>query len=128
MTCVKSREADLYGQLSKQKFLGRALAKESQLVSADSLEMLEAFERQAHLGMKMKRQNSEKRYVLCVKNKGYRASLVVRKIYRVIADPAAIKRRLIRVVDESGEDYLYPKGYFVVIELPKAAEKACSLA
>lgn len=72
--------------------------------------------------------NSETRYVLCVKNEGYPASLEIRKIYRVIADPAAAKRGLVRIVDESGEDYLYPKDYFVSIALPKAAEKAFSFA
>lgn len=71
----------------------------------------------------MKRRNSEKRYVLCIRNKGYPASLEVRKIYRVITDPGAAKRGLVRVIDESGEDYLYPQDYFVSIGLPKAADK-----
>lgn len=61
--------------------------------------------------------------MLCVKNEGYPASLEVRKIYRVMVDPDATRRGLVRVVDESGEDYLYPKSYFIRITLPKAAEK-----
>jgi uncharacterized protein YnzC (UPF0291/DUF896 family) len=50
-----------------------------------------------------------RRYVLCIKNDGYPASLEVRKIYNPLPDPEANKHRLIRVIDESGEDYLYPR-------------------
>jgi hypothetical protein len=71
----------------------------------------------------MKARSPETRYVLCIKNEGYPASLEIRKIYQIIADPHAAKRGLVRVVDESGEDYLYPKEYFVSIAVPKAAEK-----
>jgi hypothetical protein len=66
--------------------------------------------------------------VVCVKNEGYPASLEVRKIYSVIPDRSAEKRGFLRIVDESGEDYLYPKGYFVAIELPNAAAKAFVIA
>ncbi|MBI5167742.1 MAG: hypothetical protein HY998_08440 [candidate division NC10 bacterium] len=76
----------------------------------------------------MRRRAVEKRYVVCVKNEGYRASLVARRIYRCLPDPEAGKRGLLRVVDESGEDYLYPEKLFVAIELPKAVGKAFSLA
>jgi hypothetical protein len=48
-------------------------------------------------------------YVICVNNDGYSASLEVRKIYRGVSDPSAERRGLIRVIDESGEDYLYRK-------------------
>jgi hypothetical protein len=58
------------------------------------------------------------RYVVCLGNRGYAASLVTRRLYRVIEDPAAARRGLVRVVDESGEDYLYPKRLFAAIELP----------
>lgn len=71
----------------------------------------------------MKGRKSEIRYVLCVKNEGYPASLEVRKVYQTIDSPAEHKHGLIRVIDESGEDYLYPQNYFVSIELPKAIEK-----
>jgi hypothetical protein len=61
---------------------------------------------------------------ICIKNDDYPASLDVRKVYRAIPDEAAAARGLVRIVDESGEDYLYPEGYFVPIELPHAAEQA----
>ena len=66
----------------------------------------------------------EPRFVICVKNKGYSAALELRKLYQVVADDPAAKLRQIRVIDESGEDYLYPQDYFVPIQLPQAAEKA----
>ena len=63
------------------------------------------------------------RFVVCVRNDDYAASLEVRKIYRALADESAAARHFVRVIDESGEDYLYPESYFVPIELPKAAVK-----
>ena len=63
-------------------------------------------------------------YLLCVRNRGYRASLEPRKIYRQIADAWAHGHKLVRIVDESGEDYLYPCNYFVSIPIPKAARAA----
>jgi hypothetical protein len=78
--------------------------------------------------MKMKNNSVEKRFVLCVKNKGYPASLVLRKVYQVLPDDKAAAHKLIRVIDESGEDYLYPAAFFVPIELPKVAEKKFALA
>ena len=76
----------------------------------------------------MTHRNSEPKFVVCVQNGDYPASLELRKIYRVIPDRAAGKHGLIRVVDESGEDYLYPVSYFVPIVLPKQTEKAVLLA
>jgi len=67
-------------------------------------------------------------YVLCVRNRGYRASLELRKVYRQIADAWAHRHGLIRIVDESGEDYLYPRPYFVSIPIPRAARAALRLA
>ena len=64
------------------------------------------------------------RYVLCVRNGTYRASLEPRKVYRVIEDPAADKSSLVRVIDESGEDYLFPSDLFVPIDLPATARPA----
>ena len=64
------------------------------------------------------------RFVICVRNKDYPASLGLRKVYRLLADERASKRHQARVVDESGEDYLYPDEYFVPIKLPQAAERA----
>lgn len=65
-------------------------------------------------------------FVICINNAGYPASLELRKIYQIAPDEQAGKRGLIRVIDESDEDYLYPEEYFVSIELPKAAAEAFS--
>jgi hypothetical protein len=64
----------------------------------------------------------EKQFAICVNNEDYPASLEVRKIYEVIPDEKAANHRLVRIVDESGEDYLYPEDYFVSIDIPQAAE------
>jgi len=64
------------------------------------------------------------RFALCVENKDYPASLERRKVYEVLADEHASKHGQIRVIDESGEDYLYPEEYFIPIKLPEAAERA----
>jgi hypothetical protein len=74
------------------------------------------------------RKKKEKHYVVCIENKGYSASLIIRRIYERIADTDASNQGLIRVIDESGEDYLYPDDYFSAIELPKSVEKAFSVA
>lgn len=63
-------------------------------------------------------------FVICVGNAGVPASLELRKVYRLIADPAAASQGLVRVIDESGEDYLYPDKFFVPIEVPRAAARA----
>jgi len=63
-------------------------------------------------------------FVLCLDNQGYPASLEPRKIYRVLGDPPSEARGFLRVIDESGEDYLYPARFFVPIELPEEAERA----
>ncbi|MFY9845519.1 MAG: hypothetical protein WA718_09495 [Terriglobales bacterium] len=67
---------------------------------------------------------SEPKFVVCVKNEGYEASLELRKLYQVLPDQAAAKLHQIRVIDESAEDYLYPENYFVVVQVPQSAEKA----
>ena len=67
----------------------------------------------------MARRNNKGHYVVCVSNRGYRASLVLRRIYRALPDPEAAKRSLVRVVDESGEDYVYPATMFVAIDVPR---------
>jgi hypothetical protein len=67
-------------------------------------------------------------YVVCVKNEDYPASLELRKIYSLIPDKTANKSGLLRVVDESGEDYLYPANHFVSIKLPRTLQKAVQLA
>lgn len=62
--------------------------------------------------------------VVCINNEDYPASLVLRKIYRCIPDADARSQQQVRVVDESGDDYLYPAELFVRISLPEKAEKA----
>ena len=75
----------------------------------------------------MEQKISKKAYVVCVKNEGYPASLELRKIYEVLKDSKADEYNHIRIVDESGEDYLYPADYFMAIELPHAVEEALTL-
>lgn len=65
---------------------------------------------------------------VCLKNEGYEVSLERRKIYLVIPDESASKHRMMRVVDESGEDYLYPEGFFAPIELPPPLRRAVQTA
>ena len=67
---------------------------------------------------------TEPQYAICVRNRAYAASLEVRKVYQTISDDSAAKLHQIRVIDESGEDYLYPEEYFVPVQLPQAAERA----
>ena len=62
-------------------------------------------------------------YVLCINNGGYPESLEVRKVYAVLPDERAAENDYIRVIDETGEDYLYPSKYFVRIQLPPEAAK-----
>ena len=65
-------------------------------------------------------------YVLCVKNNGYRVALELGKLYRCLGDRDAEQHWMRRVVDESGEDYLYPREWFVEVRLPTAAKRALS--
>ena len=66
----------------------------------------------------------EPQFVVCVKNRQCSASLELRKLYQILPDDNAAKHKQIRVIDESGEDYLYPEDYFVPVDLPHSAEKA----
>lgn len=61
-------------------------------------------------------------FVLCIKNTRCKASLELRKIYIALSDEQAEKRKMIRVIDESGEDYLHPADFFVPLDLPKRIE------
>ena len=67
---------------------------------------------------------SRPHFVVCMNNTEYPASLELYKIYRVLPDEDAAGDGDIRVIDESGEDYLYPAAYFVSIEVPKEVERA----
>jgi hypothetical protein len=62
-------------------------------------------------------------FALCVENKDC-DDLEKRKIYQVLPDDEADKEGYIRVIDESGEDYLYPRAYFIIVHLPRAAQEA----
>jgi hypothetical protein len=63
------------------------------------------------------------RFAICVRNKDYEASLELRKLYPVLEDEFGAKHGMIRVIDESGEDYLFPNEYFLAVSLPQAVEK-----
>src|SRR5215468_4797457 len=65
-----------------------------------------------------------KQLVVCIDNEGYAASLEKRKIYIALRDPAAEKHGLLRVIHESGDDYLYPKAFFRAIALPQAIRQS----
>ncbi|MFN8572045.1 MAG: hypothetical protein U0132_08315 [Gemmatimonadaceae bacterium] len=65
-----------------------------------------------------------RRLVLCLKNNGYEASLERRKIYAVLPDRTATLHKQLRVIDESGSDYLYPAELFAPIQLPTALRRA----
>jgi hypothetical protein len=65
-------------------------------------------------------------FVVCTSNEGYEASLEPRKLYELIDDPQARAVGMLRVIDESGEDYLFPEQLFVRITLPESLEKQLS--
>jgi hypothetical protein len=68
-------------------------------------------------------EKQEPSYVVCVDNSGYPVSLELRKIYQRLPDLRAEQDGLVRVIDESGEDYLYPSRFFVPISVPEEVEK-----
>jgi len=68
------------------------------------------------------------RYAVCIKNEGYSVSLDLRKLYKVVAHEPNDPDSMIRVVDESGEDYLYPKSWFIAVTLPTKAKRAVAAA
>jgi hypothetical protein len=68
--------------------------------------------------------NAKHQFAICIENEGYPASLEMWKVYRVLPDEEAAKHRLVRVIDESGEDYLYAESSFVPIKLPQVVEQA----
>ena len=68
------------------------------------------------------RTRSGPRFAVCIRNSGYPASLERHKIYRVLPDEDAAREGDVRIIDESGEDYLYPAEWFVFVELPRAVE------
>lgn len=67
---------------------------------------------------------AEQKFAICVQNEGYEVSLELWKVYRVLPDKKAAQHHLIRIIDESGEDYLFDETWFVPIKLPPAAKEA----
>ncbi len=66
---------------------------------------------------------TEPRFAICIANTEYPAALEVRKIYQVLPDADAARYHYLRIIDESGEDYLYPAAYFVPIDLPQSVQE-----
>lgn len=62
--------------------------------------------------------------MICIENEGYAASLELWKVYHTLPDDKAAQHQMIRIVDESGEDYLYPSAAFVQIQLPSTVAEA----
>ena len=60
----------------------------------------------------------KQKFLLCVDNEGYSASLEIRKLYEMIPDKEAERHNQVRIIDESGEDYLYPSKFFAPVKLP----------
>lgn len=74
------------------------------------------------------RRSKISQYAVCLSNTGYKASLELRKLYAVLDDSGAETDNLIRVIDESGEDYLYPARLFQRVELPAELQRKLRLA
>ncbi len=70
------------------------------------------------------RKKKRREFAVCVRNTGYPASLELRKIYEILPDAEAAAHGLVRVIDESGEDYLFPKNFFVWLDLSQPVETA----
>jgi len=75
----------------------------------------------------MRREKKEQVFALCVENKDCE-DLEKRKIYKILPDEKAEKEGYFRIIDESGEDYLYPQSYFVLVQLPREAQEALRVA
>jgi hypothetical protein len=69
----------------------------------------------------------KKHFLVCINNNGYEASLEVRKLYESIFDRQAESHNQIRIIDESGEDYLYPINFFATIRLPSETKEKLEL-
>jgi hypothetical protein len=67
---------------------------------------------------------TDTQFVVCIHNGEYPASLELRKIYQLVPDDAALRQHMLRVIDESGDDYLYPDNYFLQVDLPQAVKEA----
>ena len=78
--------------------------------------------------MKGTRKRTRGRFVICLRNTGFPASLEPRKVYRCVGSVRAGARSMLRVIDESGQAYLYPKSLFAPVRVPSAAQRALALA
>jgi hypothetical protein len=65
----------------------------------------------------------KQRFALCIDNRDYEVSLIPRKVYEIIPDEDAAKDGFLRIIDESGEDYLYFNSHFVLVEFPLEVEQ-----
>jgi len=70
----------------------------------------------------------KRHFMICVDNQGYESSLETRKLYEVFPDKIAEKHSQVRVLDESGEDYLYPEDFFSPVSLPTITKEKLELA
>lgn len=78
--------------------------------------------------MKNRKRKSDRRYVMCLSNAGFKASLEIRKIYVALPEPESERRGLMRVIDESGDDYLFPSRLFAEVDLPTSAARVVNEA
>ena len=76
----------------------------------------------------MNTENSSPRFAICLNNAGYPDDLKIRTVYQVLPDEDAARSNYIRVIDESGEDYLYPADYFVMVDVPSEAARSLLVA
>ena len=76
----------------------------------------------------MKKQTDELQFTVCINNAEYPASLERHKIYRVLPDKSAAANGDVRIIDESGEDYLYPASWFIPMALPQPVQQSVLLA
>ena len=67
--------------------------------------------------------SSAKQFAICISNGEYAGTLELRKVYEVLDDESAARRHYMRVIDESGEDYLYPQSWFVPVTVPESVEQ-----
>ncbi len=75
----------------------------------------------------MESENTQSRFAICLNNTGYPDDLKVRTVYQVLPDESAASSNYIRVIDETGEDYLYPSEYFVFVEVSSEVAKTLIL-
>ena len=71
----------------------------------------------------LSRMNPTTHFAICIHNGEYGGTLELRKVYEVLEDPIAAQRSYVRVIDESGEDYLYPRSWFVPVSIPESVEQ-----